>query len=241
MPVVWYDGIVREIVPAAPNVLRFRLEVPGVDRFDFEAGQFITVDLPIGDKRLQRWRSYSVASAPDGSNLIELCIVRSGEGPGTKYLFEDVQVGTVIRFKGPDGAFVLPDPIEKDLVFICTGTGVVPFRSMLLDLVRTGKSHRNIHLIYGTRYENGILYREEFEDLVHTLPGFRYDVVLSREPAWDGLKGHVHPVYMDAYKSVRPDVDFYVCGWSGMIDEAIANLLVGLRYDRSQVRYELYG
>ena len=241
MPTFWYDGVVKKIDLLAPTVRSIVIEVPVEGPFNFQAGQFITLDLPIGDKRLQRWRSYSIANAPDGSNLIELCVVRSVNGEGSKYLFEQTEVGTTLRFKGPDGGFVLPDKIERDLVFICTGTGVAPFRSMLLDLQGSGKPHRSLHLIFGTRNESNILYRAEFEALEKSMPGFRYDIVLSRQPDWNGHTGYVHRVYLERHDLVRPDVEFYICGWSSMIDEAVANLLVTLGYDRSQVRYELYG
>ncbi|MBP6825807.1 MAG: FAD-dependent oxidoreductase [Saprospiraceae bacterium] len=241
MPNTWYNGLVKKLEPIAPNVRQFWLEMPDLSAFDFKAGQFVTMDLPIGDKRLQRWRSYSIASAPDGSNVLELCIVRNEDGIGTKYLFEDVEPGASLRLKGPDGGFVLPDTIGKDLVFICTGTGVAPFRSMILDLKKSGKPFRNIHLIFGTREESGILYRAEFEELARTLPGFRYDVALSRQPDWPGYKGHIHQIYLEHYRDARPDVDFYICGWSNMIDEAVANLLVKLGYNRTQIHYELYG
>lgn len=237
----WYDATVNRIETIAPDVRSFWLEVSGVERFDFEAGQFITFDLPIGEKRLQRWRSYSIANAPDGANVLELCIVRSNEGAGTHYLFDEVGVGDSLRFKGPDGGFVLPEVIDHDLVFISTGTGVAPFRSMLHQLQRSGKPHKGLHLIFGTRYESGILYRTEFEAMVRTLPGFRYDVALSREENWSGHRGHLHPIYLEQYRETRPDVVFYICGWSNMIDEAVANLIVQLGYDRGQVRFELYG
>lgn len=241
MPTTWHNGIVRKIETIAPNVRTFQVEVPGVDSFDFQAGQFVTMDLPLGEKRLQRWRSYSIANAPNGSNQLELCIVRSTEGMGSKYLFEEVREGSVLKFKDPDGGFVLPEKIEKDLVFICTGTGIAPFRSMILDLKNSGKNHRNIHLIFGTREESGILYRSEFETLTRSLPGFHYDIVLSRQPDWPGWQGHVHQVYLEQYAVPRPDVAFYLCGWSNMIDEAVANLLLKLGYERKQVYYELYG
>lgn len=238
----WYDSAVVKIEPASPQVRRFWLQMPGVERPEFKAGQFITLDLPIGEKRLQRWRSYSIASAPaDDPNLLELCIVRAPEGLGSKYLFEEVQPGAILRWKGPDGAFFLPEKIERDLVFVCTGTGVAPFRSMLRDLQHSGKPHRNIHLIYGSRTEADILYRAEFEALTRAMPGFRYDVALSRQPDWPGYQGHVHQVYLEHYADKRPDVSFYLCGWSNMIDEAVANLLVRLGYDRTQIHYELYG
>ena len=241
MPTTWHDGIVRSIASPAPHIRNFQVEVPALQSFDFQAGQFITLDLPIGEKRLQRWRSYSIANPPDGSNQLELCIVNSPEGLGTTYLFEQIQAGSVLKFKGPDGGFVLPETIEKDLVFICTGTGIAPFRSMILDLIKTGKPHRNIHLIFGTREESGILYRAEFEALKAELPGFKYDVALSRQADWAGVKGHVHQIYLEQYATPRPDLTFYLCGWSNMIDEAVANLIVKMGYDRSQVHYELYG
>lgn len=238
---IWYNSRVIRIEEMAPNVRRFWLEVPELERFDFEAGQFITMDLPIGDKRLQRWRSYSIANAPDGSNVVEICVARSTAGEGTKYLFETLQIGTPVRFKGPDGGFVLPDELDKDLVLICTGTGIAPFRSMIQDIKNTGRPHRGIHLIFGTREEGGILYRTEFEALVQEMPGFRYDVALSRQLDWAGHRGYVHPIYQNEYGSVRPDVAFYLCGWSSMIDEAVAHLLLEMKYERGQVFYELYG
>lgn len=241
MPTTWHEGIVRKIESIAPNVRSFLLEVPDVRSFDFRAGQFVTMDLPIGEKRLQRWRSYSIANAPDGGNALELCIVRSASGPGSKFLFEEIKEGSAIKLKGPDGGFVLPEHIDKDLVFICTGTGIAPFRSMILDLKKSGKPHRNIHLIFGTRTESDILYREEFEQLTQTMPDFRFDVALSRQENWSGWKGHVHQIYLQEYAERRPDVAFYICGWSNMIDEAVANLLVQLKYERSQIHYELYG
>ena len=241
MPITWYDSAIVRIEPLTPDVRRIWLEVPGADRFDFQAGQFITLDLPIGEKRLQRWRSYSIANAPDGTNRIELCVVRSTTGEGTRYLFEEAQEGSIVRFKGPDGAFVLPDQLDKDVIFICTGTGVAPFRSMLFDLYGSGRPHRQLHLIFGTRTEDRILYRDEFEALAAAWPAFRYDVALSRQADWTGQHGYVHEVYLRQYAEVRPDRVFYLCGWSSMIDEAVANLLVKLGYDRTQIHYELYG
>ncbi|MCB0534585.1 MAG: FAD-dependent oxidoreductase [Saprospiraceae bacterium] len=242
MPTTWYDSVVTKIEDASPHVKRFWLETPGAERPEFKAGQFVTMDLPIGEKRLQRWRSYSIANAPaDDPNLLELCIVKAPEGLGSKYFFEEVHPGSTLRWKGPDGTFCLPETISKDLVLICTGTGVAPFRSMLRDLQHSGRPHRNIHLIFGTRTEADILYREEFEALARTIPGFRYDVALSRQPDWPGYQGYVHQIYLKEYAEKRPDVQFYICGWGNMIDEAVANLLIKLGYDRTQILYELYG
>ena len=141
MAAVWHEGIVRRIVEIAPEVRTFFVEIQSPAHFEFRAGQFVTFDLPIGEKRAQRWRSYSIANAPMDPEGLEFCIVRSPIGEGTKYFFEKVEIGSVLKFKGPDGAFFLPEKIEQDLVFISTGTGVAPFRSMLLDLKNSGQAH----------------------------------------------------------------------------------------------------
>jgi ferredoxin-NADP reductase len=240
-PPIWHNAIVVKIETAAPNTKIFTLQVPSETHIPFRAGQFVTMDLPISDKRQKRWRSYSIANPPDGSNQLEFCIVRLEGGAGTRYFFEEVVVGTEIKFKNPDGNFVLPEKITSDLVFICTGTGVAPFRSMIFDLIQQKKMYQNLHLIFGTRYEESILYRKEFEALAAENPQFRYDVALSKAENPLFHKGHVHQIYLNTYKTPRADVQFYLCGWSNMIDEAVANLLVELKYDKSQVHYELYG
>ena len=244
----WYDSKVIRIVDESPTTKRFWLQIEGTERFDFKAGQFVTMDLPLGEKRRQRWRSYSIANAPDESNVLEFCIVHLEGGTATEFFFNEVKTGTPIKFKGPDGNFVLPEVIEKDLVLVCTGTGVAPFRSMIQDLKIKGKPHKHIHLIFGTRYRDGILYKEEFEQLAKEMPGFRYSVALSREndlPPNGSLvelkKGYVHPIYLENYAEKSPDIVFYLCGWTQMVDEAVANLIVKMGYERSQVKYELYG
>lgn len=239
--VQWYDTTVIRIEPAAPGVKRFWLQLPEGADFDFKAGQFVTFDLPIAEKRIGRWRSYSIANHPDHTRVLEFCIVHNTQGPGSSYLFDQVQVGSSIRFKGPDGTFVLPAVLDMDIVMVCTGTGLAPFRSMLWDLYFTMKPYRYIHLIFGTRHETGILYREELVELKKCLPRFHYDLVLSREPTWPGWQGYVHQVYQQTYARRRDDIRFMLCGWTQMIDEAVGHLVADMGYDRRQVIYELYG
>jgi ferredoxin-NADP reductase len=247
----WYDAQIVDIQQQSPTTRLFKLSV--AEPIDFKAGQFITMDLPISDKRLKRWRSYSIANAPqktventvytEGSSELEFSIVKSADSTGgSRYLFEEAAIGTPIRFKGPDGAFTLRESsADKDLVFICTGTGVAPFRSMIWDIYNQKLPHNKIHLIFGGRREHDILFHDEFNFLQTNLDGFTFDAALSREPDWTGAKGYVHGVYRDAYKNVRPDVHFYICGWSKMIDDTVAKLIIDLGYDKSQVFYELYG
>lgn len=236
----WYDSHITKIEQTGPITKRFWVKIETDEVFDFEPGQFVTMDLPIHEKRLKRWRSYSIANAPDGTNILEFCIVQLTEGAATEYLF-NCQPGTAIRFKGPSGGFVLPKDLDREIIMICTGTGVAPFRSMLQTIKRDALPHHKLHLIFGTREESGILYRGEFEELEKTLSNFTYSIALSREKDWNSWKGHVHQIYEEAYSEVNADRHFYLCGWSQMIDEAVEKIILGLGYDKSQVHYELYG
>src|ERR1700747_3582311 len=120
MPVEpWRTGKVIKIEQQTHNTRRFWIQVPELSSFNFKAGQFVTLDLPIHEKPNKRWRSYSIASWPDRTNVFELLIVLLEGGAGTTYLFNHINVGSELTLRGPQGVFTLPDPIEKDLFFVC--------------------------------------------------------------------------------------------------------------------------
>lgn len=212
--------------------------MPDLPSFDFIPGQFVTFDLPIHEKPNKRWRSYSIASWPDGTNVFELIIVLDKLGAGTHYLFDQVVVGSELIFRGPQGVFTLKQPIENDLFFICTGTGIAPFRSMINHIKNELIPHHNITLVFGCRTKETFLYHEEMKGLQESVPGFRYIPTLSRE-TWEGRSGYVHPVYEELCTERKP-ANFFLCGWKGMIDEA-KRRITEMGYDKKDVHVEIYG
>ena len=124
MPREWKEARIIKIEDCAPKTKRFFLQIDSSGPFHFKAGQFVTLDLPIGDKPKDRWRSYSIASPPGNDSIIELVIVWLEKGRGTTWLFTKAGVGSELLLTGPLGKFTLPDKIEKDICFIATGTGV---------------------------------------------------------------------------------------------------------------------
>lgn len=238
----WYKGVVSQIQPLTEITSQFTISVEDDEIFDYLPGQFVTFDLPVGEKRMQRWRSYSIANAPDRSNKLEFCIVRAEGGLATEYLFENISVGSEIKFKGPDGIFVIPkDLVTNEIVMICTGTGIAPFRSMWQYIDQQQLPFKKIHLIFGTRFVNSILYRDELESMKNKYSNFSFDIVLSRENHHDYHHGYIHHLYLNRYADLKEDRRFYICGWSGMIDETLDNLTNKLGYDKAQIRNELYG
>ncbi|WP_462249872.1 ferredoxin--NADP reductase [Ferruginibacter sp.] len=240
----WRTAKVIKIENETINTRRFWLQVPELESFDFKPGQFVTLDLPIHEKTNKRWRSYSIASWPDGSNVFELVIVYMEDGAGTSYLFDKIEVGSEITFRGPVGVFTLPEVLDTDYYLICTGTGIAPFRSMLQHISLHNLPHKNVYLIFGTRTKENLLYYEELKNLAAINPGLHYIPVLSRED-WDGVKGYVHQVYKNLIEEKKqgdalPPAHFYLCGWKNMIDEA-KKTITEMGYDRKAIHQELYG
>ncbi|RYG40600.1 MAG: FAD-dependent oxidoreductase [Chitinophagaceae bacterium] len=241
----WRTGKVIRITEETPSTRRFWIQVPELESFDFKPGQFVTLDLPIAEKPNKRWRSYSIASWPDGTNVFELIIVLLEGGLGTNYLFNQVTEGSELTLRGPQGVFILPEPIEKDLFFICTGTGIAPFRAMAHHILNHNVPHKMIYLIFGCRKFGDALYGKELKELAREMPNFRYLPTYSREEPsnYDHLIriGYVHQVYEEICKSANGSpAAFFLCGWKNMIDEA-KQRITALGYDRKSIHQELYG
>ncbi len=234
----WQTGIVSRIEQATHNTRRYWVTLPETESFLFRPGQFVTLDLPIHEQRNKRWRSYSIASLPDGSNVFELVIVHVEGGVGSKYIFENVKVGDTFTLRGPQGVFVLPDIKDKEHFFICTGTGIAPFRSMLHFIDKQGLEGYKTNLIFGTRTKTDLLYHDEMMDLQQRIPGFIYRPTLSREH-WDGDTGYVHDIYEELCAGRQP-ASFMLCGWREMIDEAKERILK-MGYDKKDIHVEIYG
>ena len=233
----WRTGRIMRIENETDNTRRFWIEIPELESFDFTPGQFVTLDLPIHEKPNKRVRSYSIASWPDGTNVFELVIVLLEGGLGTTYLFNKVDVGSELTLRGAQGVFTLKEEnLQKDLFFICTGTGIAPFRSMVHHIKRHNISHKNIYLLMGTRTQKDLLYHEEMKSF--ELEDFHYIPTLSREQ-WEGRKGYVHAIYEELCGAKQP-AGFFLCGWKNMIDEAKQRILA-LGYDRKSIHQELYG
>ncbi len=234
----FYEVEVIKIIDETAMVKRFYFKVSPDEKFEFKAGQFVMLDLPLDSRVITR--SYSIASAPTDDTLFEICAALKADGQGTPWLWKNLKVGTKLRCSEAVGKFILPESINHDLCFIATGTGIAPLRSMIMDIYAKKMLHKNIYLIFGNRWAKDILYRTEFEELQVLHPEFKFIPVLSRETSivGEGRLGYVHQVYQELFANQRK-AHFYLCGWSAMVREAQANLK-GMGYTKSEIKLELY-
>lgn len=217
----------------APEVRHFLFEVAGEQELDYSPGQWVSITETVKEKKVTR--AYSLASAPHG-NRFELCLNRVKEGLFSPWLFR-LEPGQSLAMKGPLGSFTPKQPFS-DSILIATGTGVAPFRSFLQS-ASVVESAAQITLLLGARYEESLLYKQEFEQLEASRPGFRFLPTLTRPPAgWTGRTGRVQ-THLDEVLAGRTGVDVYICGLRAMVDE-VRTLLAARGLDKSLIHYEKY-
>ncbi len=213
-------------------------EVKGVPRLGFVPGQWLSLKASTPDGE-EITRAYSIASPPSDDARFAFCLNRVQYGFMSNYLC-DLAGGAEITFQGPFGAFILHPPL-RDTVFIATGTGIAPFRSMLHWLLADRLRHegRQFWLLFGVRLEQDIYYREEFEQLAEKHSNFHFLPTLSRGgPEWQGLRGYVQQ-HVPGIVGRRTDMHAYICGLDKMVS-ANRELLKSLGWDRKQILYEKY-
>ncbi|MFO0980892.1 MAG: FAD-binding oxidoreductase [Planctomycetota bacterium] len=217
-----------------PTTKHLQWQVAGGASLAFTAGQFLSLELG------PHTRAYSIASPPQDDARFELCLNRVPGGAVSNHLC-DLEPGAVLEFSGPYGFFTVAQPVDRDLVFIATGTGIAPVRSMLADLLAHGRAggHR-LTLIFGVRHEQSLLYRDELEQLARVHQNFAFVPTLSRpSPGWRGQSGHVQQALLDRFAR-RSDFAAYVCGLRAMVDDVRLLLRERCRLDRKQVHHERY-
>jgi ferredoxin-NADP reductase len=225
-------------VPLSEPTKHLEFEMEGVPRFGFVPGQWLSLKQTKPDGE-ELTRAYSIASPPADDNRFALCLNRVQDGFMSNFLC-DMKEGAEIGCQGPFGDFILRPPL-RDTIFIATGTGIAPFRSMLHWLLADPSRHqsRSFFLLFGSRTQKDIYYHQEFLQLAAEHPNFDYLPTLSRGGAeWKGLRGYVQE-HVPGVVQGRSEMHAYICGLDKMI-KANRELLKGLGWDRKSIRYEKY-
>lgn len=209
---------INSIRNLSDRVKVFELHLP--EAVGFMAGQFVIVKALINGESIER--SYSIANQKaEKTNALELCVALNTAGKMTPYLF-GLGTGAKLEISVPQGGFVLRDTsVDIPTLFVCTGTGVAPFRSMIEAQLSTN-SDSLVFLVMGNRNPTDMLYHSEWQELQSAHARFQYIPTLSGEKVLgdSALRyGYVHEHYLHVLNDF-PDAHVYVCGWEAMCKEA---------------------
>lgn len=205
----------------------------------FKAGAYLSVFLDINGMKISR--PYSISSSPKEAleGKYVLTIKRVPGGLASNYMLDHFKVGEKVTLSGPLGEFVyLPVRDAKTVIGIAGGSGITPFHSFAKAIVENDEDFQLI-LLYGSRTEKDILFREDFDAFEKASDKVKVVHVLSDEEK----EGYEHGfVTAELIKKYAPSENYsiFLCGPAGMyhfLDQQIQTLGI----ERKWIRHELQG
>jgi Na+-transporting NADH:ubiquinone oxidoreductase subunit F len=214
---------VESIRDLTPEIKSIRLSILSPEEgIAFKAGQYVQFEVP--KYKLTsgpEYRAYSISSDAAEHHSLDLVITKVPQGAVTTYVHDFLKEGETLRSTGPYGNFYLRNS-NRDILFIATGSGMAPVRSMLYQVERE-QSPRKVQFFFGARTQKDLYYQEELLAWEKKLPDFKYVPTLSRpleEEPWQGEKGRVTSL-IEKYIPEGAGIDVYICGSPAMVDSCV--------------------
>ncbi len=200
--------------------------------FTFKAGQFVSMKITkSGESKV---RSYSLLNPPSRKGRVETS-VKIVPGGFASEVFANAAIGLEIPMKGPLGMLTFDEQSTNDgHWFICTGTGVTPFHSMIQEHLPKHPDKKFV-LLFGVRTKKDLFLHREFEELAARYPNFTFMPTFSREENHNGLTGRVQKHLPEDLKNKT----FYICGLKDLVLET-KELLVSRGVDYHDIHVERY-
>ncbi len=228
------------------------------EKFNFKAGQYLTINAVINGENVRR--PYSICTVP-GQHKIGVSVKLVKHGKMSHYLHQEVSTGMSLEVMPPMGHFSLVPDHDKSRIhyFIAAGSGITPIMAMIQTVLE--EEPKSIcHLLYGSRNESEIIFRSDLEHLekkyadqltvTHVLS--KPEKVATKgitgwfgkkEIEWKGLTGRINPALINNFLSDNhpryTDRQYYICGPGDMI-EKIEKYLLSLHIVSSCIHKEYF-
>ena len=224
----------KKIVPAKissikkinDDVIKVVFRLPPTSKFQFNSGQY--VNLIKGNLN----RSYSIANNSDHKNKLEFFIKKYEDGLMSKYWFEDIKINDLLRIEGPLGSFFLRDSNCEHIVFLATGTGIAPIKSITESIMDQPLNFdkKQFWIFVGARHEKDLLWEP---NVINEKIKLNYIPVLSRQiKDWNGEIGYVQNAVLKQNIDLK-NAQVYACGSSEMIQSAKKLLFENSLYENN--------
>lgn len=226
-----------------PKVKHFSFNIMDNPEFTFSPGQFISLHFNRQDGMPVK-RSYSIGTIPGTSEQqIEFAATHVSGGPGTEFLY-NLKPGDTVMASGPYGKLTIREELPQRHILIGTGTGIVPYRSMLpkIDEILENNPQHSAIIILGVQNREEALYKDDFIKLTAKHSQYNFRMYYSRQK--DNLSppheysGYVQNSFADI--KPNPNTDYvYLCGNPFMIEDAV-NLLKEAGFESKRIIREKY-
>ncbi|MGY5809133.1 2Fe-2S iron-sulfur cluster-binding protein [Rhizobium sp. LEGMi198b] len=201
---------VVNVVDEAPDVKTFMFEAERPSLFSYRAGQFLTLELPTAAGPLLR--TYTIASSPSRPMTISVTVKAQATSIGTRWMFENLSKGSLLKAIGPAGAFTLDLSRRHKLLFVSAGSGVTPMMSMLRWLSDVSPD-ADVTFLHCARSPADIIFRTELACLAHLMPNLKLGFVVEhRSSDWSGLSGRLDSGKLKCLVPDLLDREIFCCG-----------------------------
>jgi glycine betaine catabolism B len=236
MAAMTFKSTLLEKIPRSSDTTSYRFSRP--PEYTFKAGQWYTITVSSPEGPLDH--HFSHADSPTETH-IELTTRLTGS-PFKKTL-DALPVGAEVEIIGAFGAFLFGYDKPR-IAFLTGGIGVTPVRSMLRYLADTKSAGRapgqELTVFYGSMTENGIVYKDEFDEFGRVIPGLRViHVITNPTQQWKGYGGFITAGIVRAELSEPSEWTYYVVGPPPMIT-AMDKVLGQLEIPQGQIVVESF-
>jgi ferredoxin-NADP reductase len=214
MAAMTFISTLLEKIPRSSDTTSYRFSRP--PEYRFLAGQWYTVTIPSPGGPLDH--HFSHADSPTES-FVELTTRLTGSD--FKNALDALPLGAEVEIQGPYGRFLFGYETPK-IAFLTGGIGVTPVRSMLRYLADTGGAGRiegqELVVFYGSMTEDGIVYKEEFDEFERAIAGLRVVHVITKPTeSWKGYGGFITADVIRAELADPGAWTYYIVGPPPMI------------------------
>lgn len=212
------------------NVWLFNFSLENLEKLEFNPGQYLIMSAKNSSGETVK-RLYSIASPPQEGSF-ELLVQLVPGGCASSY-FSSLQIGDEVFFQGPAGVFFVKEEDRGDLVFLVTGTGLAPARSIINSLLQK-EPNRFLHLLWGIPKKEDVYFLDDLKQLAQKYKNFDFKICLSREIDLSFVKeedkkhfliGHVCADFDELKTKENWDnLSFYLCGSREVVESVKTNL-----------------
>jgi len=205
----------------------------------FQAGQYITLFIEIGNIRTTR--PYSLSSPPNQHGYYDITVRRIENGLVSNYLLDEVKQGDRLVASGPVGNFYF-NPLFHDRTMVCIagGSGITPFMSMIREIVETGLN-RVVYLFYGNKELDDAIFHHAITKFSNRFNNIHYiPVIENPSTGYHGHTGWISGLIIKKILGKLSDKTFYLCGPQAMYGYCIPEL-EKLGIPKRKIRKEVYG
>jgi ferredoxin-NADP reductase len=237
----WQNATILDVLERTPRIKSFFLQLSAP--FTHVAGQHVDVRLTAPNGYVAM-RSYSIASSPSATAVIELAIERLPDGEVSPFFHDVARIGDDIELRGPlGGHFVWPGVTDTPVLLIGAGSGVAPLMAMVRQRSAAGQSIPTA-LLLSARTWCDVLFRDELLAVEKSGSGFSLTLTLTRElPMRQPDFGRRIDAAMVAGVAGRlPSAPghVFICGSNAFVDVA-ADGALGAGLESTSIRTERYG